>query len=100
MDAQENSPTAGGTYLHPNSEHFTDFQFRSPLPESFVDAYPKREEMGDQYLDFLGVIAIIGETKKQRADMSRLAHALMGLIDNDRTDYRMMSIYGTSGKKR
>ena len=83
MDAQENSPPAGGTYLHPNSEHFTDFQFRSPLPESFVDAYPKREEMGDQYLDFLGVIAIIGETKKQRADMSRLAHALMGLIDND-----------------
>lgn len=83
MDAQNKDVFSGSTYIHPRTKRFTDFTFISPLPASFVNAYPKRKEMGDQYLDFFGVIAIVGETKKQRADARRLAHALMGLIDND-----------------
>ena len=83
MNAADKDHSAGRTYIHPRTEHFTDFTFISPLPAPFVSAYPKRKEMGDQYLDFLGVIAIVGETKKQRADMRRIAHVLMGLIDND-----------------
>ena len=83
MDAQDRELSSGNAYTHPRTERFTDFTFISPLPAPFIDAYPKRKEMGDQYLDFLGVIAIVGETNKQRADMRRLAHALMGLIDND-----------------
>lgn len=71
------------SYLHPVAENFTDFKFVSPLPKSFVRAYPRRAEMGNQYLDFMGVIAIVGETKAQRADMRRIAIVLMGLIDND-----------------
>ena len=81
--AQDKDRASGSTYLHPRPARFTDFTFLSPLPARFVNAYPKRKEMGDQYLDFFGVIAIVGETKKQRPDMRRLTHALMGLIDND-----------------
>ncbi len=80
----QDGPPTTASYRHPQTERFTDFQFISPLPAPFIDAYPKREEMGDQYLDFMGVIAIVGETRRQRADMRRLAHVLMGLIDNDR----------------
>ena len=83
MDAQNKDVFSGSAYIHPGTKRFTDFTFISPLPAPFVNAYPKRKEMGDQYLDFFGVIAIVGETKKQRADVRRLAHALMGLIDND-----------------
>lgn len=83
MNAADKDHSAGRTYIHPKPEHFTDFKFISPLPARFVSAYPRRKEMGDQYLDFLGVIAIVGETEKQRADMHRIAHVLMGLIDND-----------------
>ncbi|MCH2182834.1 MAG: hypothetical protein MK108_12590 [Mariniblastus sp.] len=83
VDAQESERTTVKSYTHPRTEHFTDFAFISPLPTPFVEAYPKRKEMGDQYLDFLGVIAIVGETKQQQTDMRRLAHVLMGLIDND-----------------
>jgi len=83
MLAADKEHSAGGTYIHPKTANFTDFKFTSPLPARFVSAYPKRKELGDQYLDFLGVIAIVGETKKQRADMRRISHALMGLIDND-----------------
>ena len=83
IDAQDKDVFFGSTYIHPRTERFTDFTFISPLPAPFVNAYSKRKEMGDQYLDFFGVIAIVGETKKQRADMRRLTHALMGLIDND-----------------
>ena len=81
--AQDSDRASGSTYLHPRPARFTDFTFLSPLPARFVNAYPKRKEMGDQYLDFFGVIAIVGETRKQRPDMRRLTHALMGLIDND-----------------
>ncbi|MCH2178512.1 MAG: hypothetical protein MK106_06875 [Mariniblastus sp.] len=81
--AQETDSSSIHRYIHPRTEPFTDFTFTSPLPAPFIQAYPKREEMGDQYLDFLGVIAIVGETKRQRVDMRRLAHVLMGLIDND-----------------
>lgn len=84
VNAADTKQSAGREYVHPKTEHFTDFKFISPLPGPFVRAYPKRMEMGDQYLDFLGVIAIVGETKKQRGDMRRIAHVLMGLIDNDR----------------
>ena len=83
-NAQEGEPPSARSYTHPRPAAFTDFRFISPLPAPFVEAYPKRNEMGDQYLDFLGVIAIVGETQKQRADMRRVAHVLMGLIDNDR----------------
>lgn len=83
IDAQNRGGVSGGTYVHPKPEQFTDFRFISPLPASFVNAYPKRKAMGNQYLDFFGIIAIVGETQKQRVDMRRLAHALMGLIDND-----------------
>ena len=58
-------------YIHPKTDRFTDFTFISPLPAPFVNARPQRKEMGDQYLDFLGVIAIVGESAKQRADMRR-----------------------------
>ena len=71
------------TYIHPKPERFTDFSITSPLPPAFVNAYPVRKQMGTQYLDFFGVIAIVGETKKQKADMRRISHVLMGLIDND-----------------
>lgn len=70
-------------YLHPKTEAFTDFHFISPLPETFLRGHPRRKEMGNQYLDFMGVIAIVGETKMQRRDMRRVAHVLMGLIDNN-----------------
>ncbi|MDG2382467.1 MAG: hypothetical protein P8N76_12425 [Pirellulaceae bacterium] len=83
MDANDKVVSFVDGYVHPKTERFTDFTFVSPLPASFVDAYPKRKEMGNQYLDFLGLIAIVGETKQQRADMRRIAHVLMGLIDND-----------------
>ena len=72
-----------GDYLHPEPDAFTDFRFISPLPDTFLRGHPRRKEMGDQYLDFMGVIAIVGETKMQRRDMRRVAHVLMGLIDND-----------------
>ena len=72
-----------GDYLHPKPEAFTDFRFISPLPDAFLRGHPRRKEMGDQYLDFMGVIAIVGETKMQRRDMRRVAHVLMGLIDNN-----------------
>ena len=73
--AQDRDRASGSTYLHPRPARFTDFTFLSPLPARFVNAYPKRKEMGDQYLDFFGVIAIVGETRKQRPDMRRLPHA-------------------------
>ena len=82
--AADKDISAAPRYIHPKTKQFTDFRFRSPLPAAFVSAYPKRKEMGDQYLEILGVIAIVGETKNQRADMRRIAHVLMGLIDNDR----------------
>ena len=81
--AQDTGISSSRKYVHPRTERFTDFAFVSPLPARFVNAYPKRKEMGDQYLDFFGVIAIVGETQKQRSDMRRIAHALMGLIDNN-----------------
>lgn len=84
VEGQEAGSRPLASYVHPRPQRFTDFQFVSPLPEAFVEAYPRRKEMGDQYLDFLGVISIVGETSRQRSDMRRLAHALMGLIDNDR----------------
>lgn len=71
------------SYIHPNAGKLTELEFVSPLPASFVAAYPRRTEMGDQYLDLMGAIAIVGETDLQRADMRRVAHTLMGLIDND-----------------
>jgi len=83
IDAQDKNIASGNRYIHPRTERFTDFTFISPLPVPFVNAYPKRKEMGDQYLDFFGVIAIVGETKRQRPDMRRITHVLMGLIDND-----------------
>ena len=83
LDADDKPLPSGSTYIHPKTQRFTDFTFISPLPAPFVQAYPKRKEMGDQYLDFFGVIAIVGETPKQRTDMRRITHVLMGLIDND-----------------
>ena len=100
MDAADKDGSSGSRYLHPGAERFTDFTFESPLPAPFVNAYPKRKEMGDQYLDFLGVIAIVGETKKQRADMRRIAHALMGLIDNDQNGLPDDSHLWSRWKKR
>ena len=83
LNAADKDHSAELRYIHPRIDRFTDFAFISPLPAPFTSAYPKRKEMGDQYLDFLGTIAIVGETEKQRADMRRIAHALAGLIDND-----------------
>jgi len=83
INADDEDHSVGRTYVHHGIEHFTDFKFISPLPDLFVAAHPKRKEMGDQYLDFLDFIAIVGETKKQRAEMRRIAHVLAGLIDND-----------------
>ena len=83
IEAKDSARDGENAYIHPKPERFTDFSIKSPLPDEFVNAYPKRKQMGDQYLDFFGVIAIVGESEKQRADMRRITHVLMGLIDND-----------------
>lgn len=83
IEANAPEKSVGNSYIHPKPERFTDLSIKSPLPAAFVNAYPNRKQMGDQYLDFFGVIAIVGESEKQRADMRRITHVLMGLIDND-----------------
>jgi hypothetical protein len=83
IEAKDSGRAVENAYIHPKPERFTDFSIKSPLPAAFVNAYPKRKQMGDQYLDFFGVIAIVGESENQRADMRRITHVLMGLIDND-----------------
>ncbi len=87
IEAEDSASVGKDAYIHPKPDRFTDFSIKSPLPDEFVNAYPKRKEMGNQYLDFFGVIAIVGETEKQRADMRRISHVLMGLIDNDQDGY-------------
>ena len=66
VDADDDNASYGAAYIHPSPDEFTDFAFISPLPKTFVDAYPKRKEMGNQYLDFFGVIAIIGGSSRSR----------------------------------
>ena len=83
LEAKDSARAVQKGYIHPTPERFTDFSIKSPLPAEFVNAYPKRKQMGDQYLDFLGVIAIVGESVNQRDDMRRITNVLMGLIDND-----------------
>ncbi len=76
-------PALHGFYVHPKPSAFSDLKISTPLPNWFVQAYPRRAEMGNQYLEVLGIISIVGETETQQLDIKKIAHALMGLIDSN-----------------
>lgn len=82
---EEDTPSPGleGFYVHPKASSFTNLKFQSPLPEWFVKEYPKRKMMGDQYLQILGNISIVGESADQIDDMKKIAHALLGFVDSN-----------------
>ena len=72
-----------GFYTHPKAADFTDFKISSPLPTCFTDEYARRKDMGDQYLQILGSVSIVGESSEQICDMTRVGHALLGFVDSD-----------------
>ena len=82
---EEDTPSPGleGFYVHPKASSFTNLKLQSPLPEWFVKEYPKRKMMGDQYLQILGNISIVGESADQIDDMKKIAHALLGFVDSN-----------------
>ncbi|MCH2271560.1 MAG: hypothetical protein MK510_13760 [SAR324 cluster bacterium] len=72
-----------GFYTHPKEADFTDFKISSPLPTCFTDEYARRKDMGDQYLQILGSVSIVGESSEQICDITRVGHALFGFVDSD-----------------
>lgn len=84
--SQETDPAPSGLegfYVHPEASSFTDWKIQSPLPEWFVKEYPERKMMGNQYLQILGNISIVGESAHQIDDMKKIAHALLGFVDSN-----------------
>ena len=83
QEEDPSSPGLEGFYVHPEASSFTDWKLQSPLPGWFIKEYPKRKMMGDQYLQILGNISIVGESADQIGDMKKIAHALLGFVDSN-----------------